>query len=252
MFLKTSDFAVSSLSVFRLGWNAKIASSDIRPYHALSFRVKGHAKFIHNDTVITAETGDIVFVPAHHPYTLDCGEEEVIVIHFTTKALMPDTIKRFSSEASRFYERYFTELYHAWTRKQLGFEHECRYLFHKIVMQLERDASSTKLKSANAAVLRSIDYIHDHFTDPALTVAHLAADCNMSETYYRKLFIKYCKVTPLQYINTLKLQRAVELLSSKYYTVSEVAAQCGFANPYYCSTLIKRETGRSPSEFIQI
>ena len=57
---------------------------------------------------------------------------------------------------------------------------------------------------------------------------------------------------PLQYINTLKLQRAVELLSSKYYTVSEVAAQCGFANPYYFSTFIKRETGRSPSEFIQI
>ena len=251
MFLETSDFAVSSLSVFRLGWSAKVGASNIRPYHALSFRVKGNAKFIHGSKTVTAKTGDVVFVPARHPYTLDCGEEEVLVIHFTTDAPMPDRIKKFTPDGSRFYERYFTELYHAWTRKQLGFEHECRYLFHKILLQLERDASNTKMKSGNAAVLRSVEYIHDHFTDPALTVAHLAADCNMSETYYRKLFIKYCKVTPLQYINTLKLQRAVELLSSKYYTVSEVATQCGFANPYYFSTFIKRETGHSPNTFVK-
>ena len=251
MFLKTADFSVSSLSAFRFTWGTKVATAAVRPYHALSFRVKGNAKFIAGSTVVTAKTGDVIFVPAYHSYTLACKEEEVIVIHFTTDAAMPDTIKKFTPDGSRFYERVFTELSHAWTRKQRGFEHECRCLFHKIVMQLERDAADTKLKSGNTAVLQSIEYIHDHFTDPALTVARLAADCNMSETYYRHLFAQHCHATPLQYINALKLQTAIELLKSKYYTVSQVAEQCGFANPYYFSTFIKRETGHSPNKFIK-
>lgn len=64
--------------------------------------------------------------------------------------------------------------------------------------------------------------------------------------------MKKYKVSPLAYINKLKLNYALELLHSGYYTVSEVSDKCGFKNIYYFSTFIKKETGFSPINHIKI
>ncbi len=251
MFFKTSDFSPDTLSVFKFGWSEKVQDSDVRPYHALSFRLKGKAKFTHEKETVVVKTGDIVFVPAFYPYTLDCGEEKVIVVHFTTSGDMPDHIRKYSPDSSLYYEKLFLRLFRAYTKKETGFEHECRSLFHKIIAGIERERETEKIKSANSGILSSIETIHEHFTDPQLTVAHLAKNCHISETYFRKLFQQYCGISPLQYINELRLKYAMELLRSRYYTVSEVAEKCGFANPYYFSLFIKKHTGKPPSDFIK-
>ncbi len=62
----------------------------------------------------------------------------------------------------------------------------------------------------------------------------------MSDTYFRKLFVERFSVTPLKYINRLKLNYAKELLLSDYYTVEEIAEKCGFNNINYFSLFIKR------------
>ena len=250
MFFETNNFSVCSISAFTLNWGAKIETSGIRPYHALSFRIKGNAKFITETDTITVKTGDIVFVPAFYNYTLDSGDEEVCVIHFSSNEKLPPKIKKFSPEAMGYYEKRFTELYNVWTKKQTGFEHECRSIFHKIVMHIERDFESNKINMGNSKIFHAIDYIHENFTAPDLTVAQLVKDSNMSETYFRKLFFKNCNTTPLEYINKLKIDYAIELLGSKYYTVNEVAEKCGFSSAYYFSAFIKRETGFPPSKFI--
>ena len=99
MFFETNNFSVCSISAFTLNWGAKIETSGIRPYHALSFRIKGDAKFITKTDTITVKTGDIVFVPAFYNYTLDSGDEEVCVIHFSSNEKLPLKIKKFSPEA---------------------------------------------------------------------------------------------------------------------------------------------------------
>ena len=55
---------------------------------------------------------------------------------------------------------------------------------------------------------------------------------------------------PLKYINKLKLYYAKELLRSGYYTVSQVSEKCGFENIQYFSLFIKKETGKTPSQFL--
>ena len=95
---------------------------------------------------------------------------------------------------------------------------------------------------------RAVEYIHEHFCDRDLTVELLAKMCSMSDTYFRKLFKQRFKVTPLKYINDLKVKYATELLRSGYYTVTEAAEKCGFDNVYYFSLFIKKETGLSPSQ----
>ena len=251
MFFETSDFSVNSISAFKFEWGAKVAVSSVRPYHALSFRIKGDAKFIHSEDIVSVKTGDIVFVPAFYNYTLDSGDEEVCVIHFECEGKLPQKIKKFTPEATSYYEKRFNELYNVWSKKQLGFEHECKSIFYRIAMHIEKDLANSKADLTNNKILRSIDYIHENFTDHSLTVEKLANDSNMSETYYRKIFFKICNSSPLEYINNLRIKYAIELLGSSYYTVSEVSEKCGFSTPYYFSTFIKKQTGYPPSKFLK-
>ena len=53
---------------------------------------------------------------------------------------------------------------------------------------------------------------------------------------------------PLQYIPSLRLKRAEELLRSGYYTVAEAAYATGFSDPKYFSRFFKKEKGIAPSE----
>ena len=70
----------------------------------------------------------------------------------------------------------------------------------------------------------------------------------MSDTYFRQQFRQEFGLTPIRYINRLRLQTAVELLQSGYYTVSEVADRCGFRNIQYFSAFVRRESGLTPQQ----
>lgn len=71
----------------------------------------------------------------------------------------------------------------------------------------------------------------------------------MCGTYFRSLFVSSYSQTPLKYINSLRIARAVKLLRSGYYSVTEVAEKCGLDNQKYLSKVIKKNTGHTPSEF---
>ena len=113
-------------------------------------------------------------------------------------------------------------------------------------MHIERDSEYQNYRDKQDKLSEAVEYIHEHFIDKELSVHYLSKLCGMSDTYFRKLFLSHFGVSPHTFINNLKLQYAVELLKSEYYTVSEVADKCGFENIYYFSSFIKKQTGKSP------
>lgn len=248
MFFNTESLNINILSTHRLCWNDRNDNSDDRPHHAISFRISGNAKFIFNNNITEIKSNDIVFVPAHCNYQLIAKEEELFVIHFESHDILPETIKKFTPENSSYYKRKFEELHTAWSKKQSGYIHECKSTFFRILMHIERDYLHDKHSIADERLSEAVDFIHEHFTNKDFTVDDLARLCNMSGTYFRKLFQNKYHVAPITYIKNLKLQYALELLNSNHYTVSEIAEKCGFKNIYYFSSFIKKELGVSPSK----
>lgn len=250
MFLESENISINILSSHELKWENRKDLSDTRNFHAISFRILGDAEFIHNQNVSTATNGDIVFVPSYYQYTHNTGKEHLFVIHFLSEDKLPDKIKIFSPENTAYYKRAFEEFHSKWSKKQTGYKYECNSIFYKILMHIERDLEAQESHGRQDKIAEAIDYIHEHFTDLELSVHDLAKLCGMSDTYFRKLFLKHYGVSPHKFINNLKLQYAIELLNSGYYTVSEVAQRCGFDNVYYFSTFIKKETQKTPLQFI--
>ena len=57
------------------------------------------------------------------------------------------------------------------------------------------------------------------------------------------------KVTPMQYIQSLRMANAQNLLESTEYNITEIAEAVGYDNPLYFSRLFHKHMGMSPSEY---
>lgn len=82
-----------------------------------------------------------------------------------------------------------------------------------------------------------------------ITIEQLAKNVNMSERTLSR-FIKEKKgVSIHQYITQIKVNKAVSLIKLNEHTLSDIAFIAGFSSPFHLSKIVKKHTGKSPSEF---
>ena len=89
----------------------------------------------------------------------------------------------------------------------------------------------------------------DNFADPDITISLAAKMSNVSEVYFRKMFKNEFGVSPKKYLINARIRLAVNLIESGYYSLSEIAAKCGFTDYKYFSTEFGRIMGVSPSKY---
>ena len=91
-----------------------------------------------------------------------------------------------------------------------------------------------------------VSYIAKNIGDSTLSVADLCRKFFISESQLRRNIQRATRLTPSEYILTLRLNRAKNELSYTDRSVMEIAARCGFASPYYFSRCFSEEMGMSP------
>lgn len=102
-------------------------------------------------------------------------------------------------------------------------------------------------RNIKTTIDRVREYIDEHFCE-RIQRNDISNRFFMSEDYLSHVFKKQFAVTIPQYVNQRRIAYATELLR-KGYSVSEVSMECGFENIPYFSTVFKRMTGSTPSEY---
>ena len=94
----------------------------------------------------------------------------------------------------------------------------------------------------------ALDYLHENFTNAETSIESTAKHINTSTTYLRKIFTTGMNISPLKYLNDLRMNYAVGLLKTGYYSIEEIADLSGFNDPKYFSSLYKKKIGVPPSK----
>lgn len=97
-------------------------------------------------------------------------------------------------------------------------------------------------------LLEMEQYLSAHLRDE-LTVEAAAAHFGIAAPHFRALFRQYFHASPMNYLNTLRLNKAARLLRFYPYSCKEVAEMTGFRDPLYFSRRFRRFWGVSPSEY---
>lgn len=96
-------------------------------------------------------------------------------------------------------------------------------------------------------VEKAISYIRLNYQSD-ITISDVASQTGVGERYLRKLFSQYLNLSPLDYLNQIRINKAIELLRNTEMSVKEVCFACGFQSPQYFSRIFKQQMGISPRE----
>jgi signal transduction histidine kinase/ligand-binding sensor domain-containing protein/DNA-binding response OmpR family regulator len=127
-----------------------------------------------------------------------------------------------------------------------------RALFQKdFRKQIEIQGSDIAITSLDEKLIqRAIKYVEEKIADADFSVEDLSHELGMSRVHLYKKLLALTGKSPLEFIRSLRLQRAAKLLSGSQLTVAEVAYQVGFNNPKYFAKYFKEEFGMLPSAYI--
>lgn len=112
--------------------------------------------------------------------------------------------------------------------------------------QAAKHENSEKL--SNKMVDKIITYIIKNYTKP-LSLKEIAAQFYISPYYLSHLFKQTTNLSVVEYINSVRIRSAKELLETTKYSISQIASMSGFATSSHFRRMFKLGTGLSPSQY---
>ncbi|MBR4413864.1 MAG: helix-turn-helix transcriptional regulator, partial [Aeriscardovia sp.] len=117
---------------------------------------------------------------------------------------------------------------------------------------LEEQVSDIRLKSPDEKLLeRIMDCINKNLNNSDLSVDMIADEVGISRVHLHRKMKELTGQTPHDFIRTLRLKQAANLLTTQNMNITEVVYACGFSNPTSFSTLFKSVYGMSPREYMK-
>lgn len=103
-------------------------------------------------------------------------------------------------------------------------------------------------KSNEDLLLAAKAYLRDNlFTK--IYIPDMCEALNCSKTLLHVIFKKYTGLSIIQYFNSLKIEKAKELIRTSNLNITEIAERLSFCNINYFSNSFKKHTGMHPSEY---
>ncbi|MFF4414781.1 GlxA family transcriptional regulator [Streptosporangium sp. NPDC001559] len=125
----------------------------------------------------------------------------------------------------------------------------------ELVVYLRRDGAGEQISQFlrhRSHLDSAVHRVQDHLAgsiDAASTLAELAEVANLSPRGLSRAFTAATGITPLEYRQRLRLERAMSLLRETSLPIDAVAVRCGFREGRHFRRLFKARYGGPPSEF---
>lgn len=112
----------------------------------------------------------------------------------------------------------------------------------------ESDREERSRKSDILQITRALEYVGDHY-DCEIKISDLAQLCHLSETHFRRVFVRCMGVHPIDYVNQVRIKNACELLKKTNDSITEISLKCGFCSSATFNRNFRKFMGITPNEW---
>jgi AraC-like DNA-binding protein len=246
-------------------------------FHEVFFCRKHEGIQYAEDREYVAREGDLFLLPRNQPHCAQSGGDvlDAIVLYvgdvFPSTGAMDETcakvwtqlcnradagenrIELFPS-GRRALREGLDEMLAEARRYQTGQHWAMRILFERVLLGIYRDPCQAERFGAESRpsvnrrrVEDVLRYVHTHYQQ-TITVAQMSRLACLSRSHFHAVFKQETGMTLTDYIHSVRLRHAVELLEQKI-DVAEVALRVGFENLSHFYHLFKRAYGMAPKQY---
>jgi two-component system response regulator YesN len=145
-------------------------------------------------------------------------------------------------------------MYEIWQNKSMAYRHLCESSLRKILALLlsfygyQQDEEHSSLLNLRMRLQKAISYIQEN-AYRHITLGQVAAQVDMSSSYFRHNFTKAMSISFSEYIGLLRISKARDLLIKTDMTVASIVEQIGYSNEYYFYSLFKKQMHMTPNQY---
>lgn len=231
-----------------------------RPDYQLLYIASGKATFTFQGEAAEVPAGNMVVYEPHMPqqyaYYLE-DRPEVYWLHFTGKdaaglleeAGFTNSQVLYTGISSKYQELFLSIIRELQLPRPCSDELSALSIRQLLLLlkrlKMEGNCRNTEIKKE---MEEAIHYFHENFSKN-IEIDTFAKKLHMSTCWFIRSFKQYAGMPPRQYITSIRINKAKELLESTDYTVSGIGAIVGYDNPLYFSRIFKKQAGISPAQY---
>lgn len=209
--------------------------------------LEGSVDFIGESTTVTLGANEAVFIPENYKYECKVTKSAVsLIFNFHTVEPLYDIrfLGRIDPEKT---VEIFDRISNLSKNPDNCF-YELLSLFYQLLSVFFDNNSVTS--STERIVEKAEKTVGDSFYKSDFNCKYLAQELHLSETYIRKLFVRYKNMPCRDYIKKVRMEKARQYIFEGF-SVSEAAVNVGYSDVYQFSRAYKKHFGFSPSETLK-
>ena len=245
------NFDVDPLTVCKQFWDATDTFSCLgepKKQNNLLYLDGCRGKYtLKNGAELTAESGDVVYAPQGAEYAVTFYDFApggcTIGINFFLRdaedsLLFSENVKIFKNESRL--RLLFEEM------ENLSRDFRTLPLQNKIgLLRILQALYSSVNKAEYPVIQKGVNHLNRYYADNE-PVSRLAALCNVSEVYFRRLFKAQTGLSPTEYRTKLKLEKARQYLEYGDVSVREISEILGYSTVSHFIKQFKQFFGQTP------
>lgn len=242
---------------------------DGYPAHQLFLSRRGKGIFrLQGSQDMVMTPGAMLILPAgvHHEYFPDESEEawELGFVAFSG-SIASSILEHLGNHnptllKNNQFQEYWNKLESLWQlinlNSESGYWEASRKMYDFLLSVIEGQSDqeiNQRIKPighSNAALQEAIKLIHDHYNE-RLHLSNLARAVGYSVQHFHRLFVSIYGMSPMLYIQQIRMRRSIQLFEENpSITVEKVAQQLGMETSYFIR-IFKRTYGKTPKQFIK-
>lgn len=253
---------INACGVYRLIRQSSM--STLRPHgrsdYQLLYIASGKAFFTFENNSTEVCAGNMILYRPHeyqqYIYYLR-DKPEVYWIHFTgydaASQLSHEPFTRnhiFHTGTSSHYRELFFQIIRELQVSRPCCQELLPVLLQQLFLLIRRNAAEGQAEKhrLQKEMEHAVHYFNENYFR-SIEIEQYAASLHMSTCWFIRSFKQYMGMPPLQYLTSIRISRAKELLKGTDYTISEIGAIVGYENPLYFSRIFKKQEGISPKGY---
>lgn len=119
-----------------------------------------------------------------------------------------------------------------------------------VISSLNRIEETIKERAGTSNIINEIlDFIGENYNNEKLTLKFISKEFHISTNYLCQLFKKETGMNFVDYVTSLRIKKAKDLLAKTDYTTEYIAEKTGFNSANYFNRVFKKHTGMRVGEY---
>lgn len=148
------------------------------------------------------------------------------------------------------YKMLFRKIIRELQQCEYGYEDYIASSFNNILLLVSRQQQNGENYTVTIPeeIEMAVSYFNENY-NTKISVAQYAESLHISTNWFIRNFKQHMKMSPAQYLLSLRMVNAQSLLENTDYSVGEIAEIVGYDNQLYFSRVFKKEYGISPAQY---